>query len=109
MTTVQDGDVRVGELIGKRCVTDDDVDLGTVVYLGRDARGTPKWLDVALDDETRDRHDVPHDRVRLSAGCVEAWDAETLRLGLPLDGLRSRWFPTQAETIEEPSFERPSA
>lgn len=90
-------------------MTEDGVEIGRVVYLGRDSDGTPAWMDVAVADAARERLGVDHGRVRMSAHLVAGWDEETLTLGRTLDAVRGRWTPSEAETIDEPSFEADAA
>lgn len=94
----------MGELIGRECRSSDDVTLGRVVYVERDGSGDPTWIDVALTGELADEHGGTHDRVRLSAGHVEGWDGQILRLGRTLEELPGHWTSVPPETVPEPTF-----
>lgn len=94
----------VGALIGTECMTDDGTTIGTVVYLDRDRRGRPEWIDVTFHDRVRRDHDVEPERVRFSAGLIAGWDEDTLELKVDLAALRSRWSPSRPEEIEVPVF-----
>lgn len=97
--------VGVGELIGKRCVTDDEIDLGEIVYTARDRSGQPEWIDVVVDEEVRRARDWDYDRVRLSTSQVRDWDDRVLELSSDLESLTRHWQPVDPEPIERPSFE----
>lgn len=97
--------VGVGELIGKRCVTGDDVEIGEIVYTGRDRTGEPEWIDVVFDEEVRKARGWDYDRVRLSTSQVRAWDDRVLELSADLDRLTRHWQPVDPEPIERPSFD----
>lgn len=94
----------MGALIGKDCVTDDGRTVGTIVYLDRDRKGHPQWIDVAFDDDVRRDHGLEHGRVRFPAGLVADREGGAVELSVDLDGLRARSSPSQPVEIEEPTL-----